>query len=55
MPDVIAVRNELLPEGDRERNLAFDLNNETWMRLIAAAVRSYLHPACFMYDLVREA
>lgn len=31
MPDVIAVRNELLPESDRERNLAFDLNDETWM------------------------
>lgn len=31
MPDVIAVRNELLPENDRERNLAYDLNDETWM------------------------
>ena len=31
MPDVIAVRNELLPESERERNLAFDLNDETWM------------------------
>ena len=31
MPDVIAVRNELLPENDRERNLAYDLNDEAWM------------------------
>ena len=31
MQDVIAVRNELLPESERERNLAFDLNDETWM------------------------
>ena len=31
MPDVIAVRNELLPESDREKNLAYDLKNEAWM------------------------
>ena len=31
MPNVIAVRNELLPESDREKNLAYDLNDETWM------------------------
>ncbi len=31
MPDVIDVRNELLPESDRERNLAFDLNDDGWM------------------------
>ena len=31
MPDVIAVRNEFLPESDRERNLACDLNDEAWM------------------------
>jgi O-methyltransferase involved in polyketide biosynthesis len=31
MSDVIAVRNKLLPESDRERNLAFDLNDEAWM------------------------
>ena len=27
LPDVIAVRNELLPAGDRERNIACDLND----------------------------
>lgn len=31
MPDVIAVRNELLPAGEREENLGCDLNDETWM------------------------
>ena len=31
MPDVIAVRNELLPESNREKNLAYDLKDETWM------------------------
>ena len=36
MPDVIKVRNELLPEKDRERNLGFDLNDEKWMDEIDA-------------------
>ena len=31
LPDVIAVRNELLPAGARERNLAFDLTDDAWM------------------------
>ena len=36
MPDVIAVRNELLPESDKERNIAYDLNDEHWMNEIDA-------------------
>lgn len=36
MPDVIEVRNELLPERDRERNLACDFNDERWMDKIEA-------------------
>jgi len=31
LPDVIKVRNELLPAGDRETNLACDLNDHSWM------------------------
>ena len=31
MPDVIKIRNELLPEKERERNLSFNLNDEKWM------------------------
>lgn len=31
LPDVIAVRNELLPAGERERNIACDLNDPCWM------------------------
>ena len=31
MLDVIKIRNEILPEGDREINLGFDLNDEHWM------------------------
>ena len=37
MPDVIAVRNELLPAGDREKNLGADLNDFGWMDEIDAA------------------
>lgn len=31
MPDVISVRNELLPAGDRECNLGYDLCDDRWM------------------------
>ena len=37
MPDVIAVRNRLLPAGDREANLGFDLNDAAWMDCIDTA------------------
>lgn len=37
LPDVIKVRDELLPAGDREQNLAFDLNEHAWMDKIDAA------------------
>ena len=36
-PDVIAVRNELLPAGEREQNLACDLNDHGWMDRIDAS------------------
>lgn len=31
LPDVIRVRNDLLPSGEREQNLAFDLSDFSWM------------------------
>ena len=31
LPDVIKVRNELLPAGEREENIACDLNDHSWM------------------------
>jgi O-methyltransferase involved in polyketide biosynthesis len=37
MPDVIEVRNRLLPAGEREQNLAFDLNDDRWMDGIDAS------------------
>lgn len=36
-PDVIAVRNELLPPGEREENIGCDLNNTDWFDKINAA------------------
>ena len=37
LKDVIAVRNELLPSGDRERNIACDLNDPRWMDAVDAS------------------
>ncbi|MBQ4240447.1 MAG: class I SAM-dependent methyltransferase, partial [Oscillospiraceae bacterium] len=37
LPDVIAVRDELLPASDRERNIACDLNDFSWMDMIDAS------------------
>ena len=34
LPDVIRVRNDLLPNAEREQNLAFDLNDPGWMDCI---------------------
>ena len=36
-PDVIAVRNELLPVGAREKNIPCDLNNTEWFEKIDAS------------------
>lgn len=37
LPDVIEMRNALLPESERERNIACDLNDYSWMDLIDAS------------------
>ena len=37
LPDVIELRNRLLGEGERERNLAFDLTDDRWMQEIDAS------------------
>ena len=37
LPDVIAVRNKLLPAGERERSIACDLNDLIWMEQIDAS------------------
>ena len=35
LPDVIALRNQLLPAGEREENLAFDLTDPNWMKSVS--------------------
>ena len=37
LPDVIRVRNDLLPPRDRETNLSCDLNDHSWMEEIEAS------------------
>ena len=37
LPDVIRVRNDLLPAGERETNLSSDLNDYSWMDRIDAS------------------
>jgi len=37
MPDVIEVRNKLLPAGERESNISHNLNDFAWMDLIDAS------------------
>lgn len=37
MPDVIKIRDELLPAQDREKNIACDLNDFSWMDQIDAS------------------
>ena len=36
LPDVIEMRNHVLPAGEREQNLALDLKNPNWMKAIDA-------------------
>ena len=46
-PDVIAVRNELLPAGEREENIPCNLNNTEWFRkLTLQTARRSLPPGC---------
>ncbi len=56
LPDVIAVRDELLPAGDREQNLACDLNDLSWMDLIDASEGAVFFAAgVFYYFRTEEA
>ena len=55
MPDVIAIRNELLPAGEREQNLGCDLNDETWMNSIDASGGAVFFAAGVFYYFRTEA
>ncbi len=54
LPDVIKVRNELLPAGEREENLACDLNDFAWMKRIDAADGAVFFAAGVFYYFKTE-
>ena len=55
MPDVIAVRDELLPAVDREKNLAYDLNDERWMDEIDPSQGAVFYVSGVFYYFKTEA
>ena len=48
-PDVIRIRDELLPAGERERNIACDLNDSSWMDEIPADNGAIFYAAGVFY------
>lgn len=54
LPDVIAVRNELLPAGERETNIACDLNDHSWMDMIDAEDGAVFYAAGVFYYFKTE-
>jgi len=54
LPDVIRVRNELLPAGERETNIACDLNDFSWMDKIDAASGAVFFAAGVFYYFKTE-
>ena len=53
-PDVIAIRNELLPAGEREKNIGCDLNDYRWMDEIEADDGAVFYAAGVFYYLKTE-
>ena len=53
-PDVIAVRNELLPAGEREENLPCDLNDTAWFEKIDASGGAVFFAAGVFYYFLNE-
>ena len=53
-PDVIAVRNQLLPAGEREENIACDLNDLSWFDRIDAAGGAVFFAAGVFYYFLNE-
>lgn len=54
MPDVISVRNELLPAGDRECNLGCDLTDDKWMDEIDASSGAVFYATGVFYYFKTE-
>ena len=53
-PDVIAVRNELLPAGDREENIPCNLNDTSWFERIDASGGAVFFAAGVFYYFLKE-
>lgn len=53
-PDVIVVRNELLPAGEREENIPCDLNDTTWFRKIDASGGAVFFAAGVFYYFLKN-
>ncbi len=53
-PDVIAVRNELLPAGEREKNIPCDLNDTAWFSEIDASGGSVFFASGVFYYFFTE-
>ena len=54
LPDVIKIRNELLPAGEREQNIACDLNDFGWMDAVDAAHGAVFFAAGVFYYFKTE-
>ena len=53
-PDVIAVRNELLPAGEREKNIPCDLNETAWFSEIDASGGAVFFASGVFYYFLTE-
>ena len=53
-PDVIAVRNELFPAGDREQNIPCDLNDTAWFSKINATGGAIFFASGVFYYFLTE-
>ncbi len=53
-PEVISVRNELLPAGEREKNVACDLNDFSWFKEIDASNGAVFFAAGVFYYFLGE-
>ena len=53
-PDVIAVRNELLPAGEREKNIPCDLNDTAWFSKIDASGGAIFFASGVFYYFLTE-
>lgn len=53
-PEVIKVRNELLPAGEREKNVPCDLNDTAWFERIDASGGAVFFAAGVFYYFLKE-